>query len=162
MPDTLNLQAATIPAEVLDKIKRHMTSAINLIKPFAIMRSPGERDDMIELGEMSLEFIERARKLAIQNPQLRPDYFEMAEINTNAADSHVLWVILKLAEQFHETVKEAGIVAGSEAYQAAFWFYCSAKYAAMQGEDGAKAVYDELKKYIPRGRRRAPPLEVVE
>jgi len=45
------------------------------------------------------------------------------------------------------------MTAGSEAYQAALIFYNSAKIASSQNISGAKAVYEELKKRFPGGRR---------
>jgi hypothetical protein len=45
------------------------------------------------------------------------------------------------------------MTAGSEAYQAALIFYNSAKVAASQGIQGAKAVYEQLKKRFPGTKR---------
>jgi TolA-binding protein len=55
--------------------------------------------------------------------------------------------------EFAETLRDSAH-AGSEAYQAALVFYNSVKFAAAQGVSGAKAVYDELKKRFPGGKRR--------
>jgi hypothetical protein len=46
------------------------------------------------------------------------------------------------------------MVAGSEAYQSALIFYYSVKMAARQDSPGAKAVYEEVKKRCPGGKRK--------
>jgi hypothetical protein len=45
------------------------------------------------------------------------------------------------------------MTAGSEAFQSALIFYNSAKVATSQSIPGAKAVYEELKRRFPRGKR---------
>jgi hypothetical protein len=54
-----------------------------------------------------------------------------------------------------ENVDDTTMLAGSEAYQAALVFYNSVKTAATHDVSGAKAVYDELKKRFPGGKRKS-------
>jgi hypothetical protein len=51
-------------------------------------------------------------------------------------------------------VDDTEMVAGSEAYQSALVFYNSVKMAARQDISGDKAVYEELKKRFPGGKRK--------
>ena len=56
--------------------------------------------------------------------------------------------------QLEEGVSDTQTTAGSEAYQSALVFYNSAKLAASQGINGAKAVYEELKKRFPQRKQK--------
>jgi hypothetical protein len=51
-------------------------------------------------------------------------------VTTFIADSHGLWTLLNTVQQLEEGIGDPEMTAGSEAYQAAFVFYKSAKMAA--------------------------------
>ncbi|MDR1345825.1 MAG: hypothetical protein LBK03_03885 [Bacteroidales bacterium] len=98
--------------------------------------------------------MEKAHEFAAQNPNLVPPYLNMADFDIDFADAHNLWTVLLASQQLCENLDDTTMVAGSEAYQAALVFYSSVKIAARQDIPGAKAVYEELRKRFPRGRRK--------
>jgi hypothetical protein len=105
------------------------------------------------MGPKTLNFVEKAHEYAHENPNLVPNYLEMAEFDTDFTDAHGLWTLHNRIAQLEEGINDTQMTAGSEAYQAALIFYNSAKVAATQGIAGAKAVYEQLKKRFPGTKR---------
>jgi len=146
--------AQIIPADILSQVQTLVNQANALLLPYVTPLTPAERHAMAKMGEKTLSFVEKAHDFAVQNPNLCPPYLDMAAFDTDFGDAHNLWTLLVSTQQLHENVDDTEMVAGSEAYQAALVFYNSVKMAARQDIPGAKAVYEELKKRFPGGKRK--------
>jgi hypothetical protein len=109
---------------------------------------------MLKMGEKSLAFVEKAHDFAVENPQFVPPFLNMQEFDVDFADAHGLWTIRNDSMQVYELIDDTTMVAGSESYHAALIFYNSVKVAAAQDIPGAKAIYEELRKRFPGGKRK--------
>jgi hypothetical protein len=157
-----NKHLKSIPADVLAQVQSILDQVNSLLLPYVTPLTPHERQEMLKMGEKTLSFVEKAHEFATTNPTLWPSYLDMATFDIDFADARGLWNVLLSTKQLHENVDDTGMIAGSEAYQAALVFYNSVKTAARQDIPGAKAVYEELKKRFPGGRRKTNETEVTE
>jgi hypothetical protein len=143
-----------IPAEILTQVQGLVNQANALLLPYVTPLTPAERHTMAKMGEKTLSFVEKAHDFALQNPNLCPPYLDTKAFDIDFGDAHNLWTLLVSTQQLHENVDDTEMTAGSEAYQSALVFYNSVKMAARQDIAGAKAVYEELKKRFPGGKRK--------
>jgi hypothetical protein len=149
-----NANRILIPENVLTEVLNSLKHANNLILPYVTALTPTERQALSKMGEKSLSFVEKAHEYATQNPNFVPAYLNMSDFDIDLADARNLWSALLASQQLHENIDDTSMVAGSEAYQAALMFYNSVKEAAHYDAPGAKAIYEELKKRFPRGKRK--------
>ncbi|MDR1957946.1 MAG: hypothetical protein LBQ54_02700, partial [Planctomycetaceae bacterium] len=149
-----NDHSQAIPEHVLKEAQARVDELIGLLSPYMLSLTPSERQEMLKMGEKSLSFVEKAHEFAKKNPNLCPPFLNMAEFDVDFADAHGLWVLQNTIRQASLNIDDTAMAAGSEAYQAALVFYNSVKVAAAQDIPGAKAVYEELKKRYPGGKRK--------
>jgi hypothetical protein len=143
-----------IPENVLADVLNLLKNANHLILPYVTALTPTERRTLAKMGEKTLSFVEKAHEYAKLNPNFVPSYLNMADFDIDLADARNLWSTLLASQQLHENLDDTSMVAGSEAYQAALVFYSSVKEAAHHDVPSAKAIYEELKKRFPHGRRK--------
>jgi hypothetical protein len=150
--DDKHMQA--IPPDVVALVRTKLNEIKTILKPFAVTLTPAQRHDMLKMGEKSLAFVEKAHDFAAENPEFVPPFLDMKQFDIDFADAHGLWTIRTDAMQVYEMIDDTTMVAGSEAYYAALVYYNSSKVATAQDVPGAKAVYDELRKRFPKGKRK--------
>ncbi|MDR0537458.1 MAG: hypothetical protein LBH04_05380 [Tannerellaceae bacterium] len=152
MKNNTHLQA--IPAQTLQELQTKLKEVYALLTPYAVPLTPAERHDLLKMGTKTLEFVEKAHEFALQNPSLRPPYLDMTAFDADFVDAHGLWSIQSLSEQVNELLSDTAMAAGSDAYHESLLFYSSVKVAALQDVPGAKAIYEELNKCMPIGKRK--------
>jgi len=150
-----NRHSQVIPAAVLEQAQAKVAEAVSLLNPYLLALTPDEKHELPKMGPKTLNFVEKAHEYAHANPNLVPPYLNMAAFDADFTDAHGLWNLNNRIRQLADGVLDTQMIAGSEAYQAALVFYNSVKVAASQDITGAKAVYEELKKRFPGGRRRS-------
>jgi hypothetical protein len=154
-----NKHSVSAPADILAQALSAVNQAKTLLLPYVTPLTPSERHEMPKMGEKTLSFVEKAHQFAVQNPLLCPPFLNMEDYNIDFSDAHGLWALLLATQQLTEYVNDTEMVAGSEAYQASLVFYNSVKMAARQDVPGAKAIYEELKKRFPGGKRKTSETE---
>jgi len=149
-----NKHSRAIPADILEQAQAKIVELTDLLKPYLVTLTTSEKRELPKMGPKTLNFVEKSHGYAHQNPNLVPPYLEMGEFDIDFADARGLWTLYNRIRQLEEGVSDTQTTAGSEAYQSALVFYNSAKLAASQGINGAKAVYEELKKRFPQRKQK--------
>ncbi|MDR3246260.1 MAG: hypothetical protein LBT50_07490 [Prevotellaceae bacterium] len=147
-----NKHVTAIPAEVLVEVHGYIHSALNALQPYVLPLTPEERRVLPKMGDKTLSFVEKSFDFATSNPALTPPYVDMAAFAIDKSDATGLRALLNSAHQLVEYIDDTEMVAGSEAYQSALSFYNAVKLLASQDIPGAKAVYEELKKFFHKVR----------
>jgi hypothetical protein len=106
--------------------------------------------------------VDKCYEFALKNPEFRPTGLKMDEFETDYMGSHNLRSAVSKATQLKEVLADTQLCAGSEAYQTALVFYSYVKLLATTNVSGAKAVYEELRKRFPHGRRKRPEGDAVQ
>jgi hypothetical protein len=143
-----------MPADVMEQVQQHLKQALALFEPYAIPLTPSERQKLPKMGEKSLSFVEKAHDYCAGNPNLCPPYLDIDQFDADFNGAKQLWTAFGITGQLETLFNDTIMAAGSEAYQQALIFYNSVKIAASQDIPGAKAIYDDLRKRFPQGKRK--------
>jgi hypothetical protein len=151
-----NNHVQEIPPMVLEELKRKAKEMSDLIRPYSIALTPHERHDLPKMGEKTVSFVEKAHELAKDNPDLCPNYLNIADFTIDINDAIGLISVKVAILQVVEVIDDIELLAGSESYQEALMFYNYIKMLADRDVPRAKAIYEELKKRFPNRGRRKP------
>ena len=144
-----NVHNQSIPKEKLDQAIVKINEAVAILKPFTISLTPDERKNILKMGDKSSAFVEKAFEYTKTNPEFIPAFMTTADLEIDLADSKNLVGPASLATQLFNSLDDTMMVAGSEAYYAALYYYKSVQQAAVMNIPNAKAIYEELKKRFP-------------
>jgi hypothetical protein len=120
------------------------------VKPLA----PKDRRALFKMGDKTLAFVKKCYEFSQKNPELCPKYFDMDGFGADFNDANSLYTAVNMAAQLHKRLTDIQMSAGRDALQTALVFYKSVKMAVTNEIDGAKVVYEELRKRFPATRRR--------
>jgi hypothetical protein len=154
MEENKNETKQFIPLPVLQQAQEKLNEANALLSPYEQTLTPEERQEMLVMGDKSVAFVEKSYDFAVQNPSLVPSYLDMATFDIDKSNAVGLWTLLNTAQQVVRGIADTSLVSGSDAMHEALVFYNSVKYAASQDVYGAEAIYEELRKRFPRGKRK--------
>ena len=89
------------------------------------------------------------------NPELTPSFVDAAQLRLDM-DTHLMLNprIDKMGVLF-QGLKDTNLLLGSDIYNACLSFYRAVKVASMGNTPSASAIYDDLKKQFPGGRKKA-------
>ncbi|MDR3193758.1 MAG: hypothetical protein LBT76_00525 [Tannerella sp.] len=148
-----NQHLQPIPEQTVQAIKAGIREVKEVVMPYAVALTPQERQELPKMGEKSTAFVGKAFELAKENPQLCPAFLNMEDFQTDMTDSFGLIGAKTDAVQLTEMLSDLEMLAGSEAFQHSLGFYNYVKLLAHQDVPQARAVYEELKKRFPHGKR---------
>jgi len=106
-----------------------------------------ERGGMMETFDLEMDL----------HPDLIPAYVDVPELNIDRALFSQLETIKVCAREICEGVEDTQQVVGSDIYLAYLSFYNSVKQAAKRAIVGADSIYQNLRRFFPRGRSTPPP-----
>jgi hypothetical protein len=129
-----------VSAKVIESVQ-HIQNDL----PFLIELSPVESKRMTRMEAGRIDFVRRAHLQARANEKLRPQFFEIDEmekdLNFCQAFDKVITVVESLLKQMQDTQNQAG----HEAYSAALEIYNITKRGTTLGIPGAQLAYEDLK-----------------
>jgi hypothetical protein len=113
-----------------------------------------ERMASLKMGDKTIAFVGKTIEYATQNPSLVPGYVDLNEAKKDNKLAADIYAIFQQIVTLSRGLEDTGMVAGSEAYEAALVIYYSIKGASRSNIPGTQAVYDDLKQRFPsRGKR---------
>ncbi|MGE0076273.1 MAG: hypothetical protein AB7S48_00275 [Bacteroidales bacterium] len=143
-----NRVSTTLSAEAIANI----LAAVVIIEqnlPMLINLTIDERKSIPKMGDRTLAFVSKALEYTKQNPQVVPNFMEVAEFEKDVTAVTALNKVLIPLQQLTEKIDDTTMLAGSEAYSAALIFYNAVKGAAKAGVPGMKTVYEDLQTRFP-------------
>ncbi len=149
-----NLHTQSIPQEILDQAVAKINEASAILKPYTLSLTPEERKNMLKMGDRSLAFVEKAVEFTKTNPEFIPVFMTAEELAIDLADSKNLVGPVSVVTQLLYSLDDTMMLAGSEAFYSALYFYKTVQHAASMNIPGAKAIYEELKKRYPNVTRK--------
>jgi hypothetical protein len=147
-----NVHNTSIPKELIEQALGKIDEAFELLHQRLYPLTPEDRQNLLKMGDKSLAFVEKTSELALINPQFRPSYFNLDDLNIDLADAVNLRTLSNRLQQFAREIDDTAMLAGSEAFTQALTFYNSVKQAARDNVPGAQPLFDELKKRFLIGR----------
>lgn len=117
-----------------------------------------ERKTMLIMGDKTIAFVNKTLEYAAQNPSLVPNYVDLVEARKDNKLAADIYSFFQQLSTLLRAVEDTGIVAGSEAYEAALVIYHSIKGASRSNVPGTQIIYNDLKQRFPgRGRKTIAP-----
>lgn len=108
-----------------------------------------ERMSMLKMGDKTLAFVTKTLEYAVQNPNLVPNYVDLTEARRDSKLASDIYGIFQQLSTLLRAIEDAGMVAGSEAYEASLIIYHSIKGASRSNVPGTQVIYDDLKQRFP-------------
>lgn len=151
--DSVSIQ---IPADVLAQVLDLQSQINQLMAPYLIAITPGERHDVPKMGEKTVSFVSKALDYAQSNPEFAPKYLNTEALQIDVKAVSDLTAVEQPVQNLFVQLSDTIIMAGSEAYIAALMYYNSVKEAARRNVPGAKAIYDDLKVRFNQAKKKTP------
>jgi hypothetical protein len=151
-----NTHKTLIDEKTMESIEKNLDEMREKISPHVTPLTPRQRMKMPKMARKTREFVDKCYEYALKNPEFRPTGLKIDEFETDYKGSHNMRGAINKATQLKEDMADTQLLAGSEAYQTALLFYNYVKLLASTNVSGAKAVYEELRKRFPFGRRKKP------
>lgn len=154
-----------ISAEITAKQSAAIAAAFEQLKtalaPVLIINlTAEERKTMLIMGDKTLAFVNKTLEYASQNPSLVPNYVDLTEAKKDNKLATDIYGIFQQLSTLLRAMEDTGMVAGSEAYEAALVIYHSIKGASRSNVPGTQTIYDDLKQRFPgRGKKIVAPEE---
>ncbi|RYZ18585.1 MAG: hypothetical protein EOO16_22125 [Chitinophagaceae bacterium] len=128
----------------IDEIRQHFSAINRIMSSKLVGLTKEERKKLPKMYKANLLFVQDARMVADNNPELFPSYFSADAMRTDEELHLQLKEIGMLSGQINEKVMDTSLLAGSEAYVSALAVYRMTQAAAKAGVGGAKALADKL------------------
>jgi hypothetical protein len=148
-----------ISAEIAPLAKTQILTKINEIQallPFVVNLTPAERKRIPDIGTERSGMVAAFIAAMTAHPELVPSYVDMAELarDQTLRDDllEIYLALLELTESVGDTLK----LAGADMYVAFLSFYANVQQAAKRNVPGADTIYNDLKRFFPRGRPATP------
>jgi hypothetical protein len=151
----INQHSQQISPEVFEQVVALINQAAELLKPSLFSLTSADRTRMIKLGPKSLDFVEKAREVVLQQPDILPRNFSNEDYEIDYNDVRNLYKLRLLLSGLTRNVEDTEMRAGSELMDASLVVYHAVKSAAERNELSVKPFYDELKKRFPGTRKRS-------
>jgi len=111
--------------------------------------SDQDRRELPKLGDKTTEFVRKAYDYTSIHPDLVPGYLDRAAFKTDLDALGLLQSLERELAPVNNAVADSGLLAGSEAYQAALLFYNNVKVAKKVNLGSAATVYEDLSTRFP-------------
>ncbi len=108
------------------------------------------------MGAKTLAFVSKTLAYASQNPSLVPNYIDLEEAKKDNKLASDIYVIFQQLSTLLRAIEDTGMIAGSEAYEAALVIYHSIKGASRSNVPGTQAMHDDLKQRFPGRGKQSP------
>jgi hypothetical protein len=149
-----NNHLTPIEEKTLETITKNIEELRESIASHVTPLTPKERRKLPKMGDKTLAFVKKCYEFSKENPDLCPKHLDMHVFEADYKDAQGLITTISRVKQLQENLTDTQMCAGSEAYQTALVFYNYVKLHAATNVSGAKAIYEELRKRFPGGRRR--------
>jgi hypothetical protein len=140
-----------VSAELSPADFQEVMDALQLIRKklsFLIDLSPEERRSLPRMGDKTRAFVTKALEVAVQNEEILPRSFDLAEMKRDVALFESLYPLWQRTSQLCELIDDTKLAVGSEAYIAALQVYNYAKLNRIDA--GLDSALDDLGKRFAR------------
>lgn len=150
-----------IPPEVLLKAEQKLDEILNILKPYLAAAAPEKEqapdENTAHKGSELIKFLKLSHELAVETPELFPDFADKTEFKEDFFTANELWILAGKIDVLKEKLSSMEILAARRALEIALMFYQTVKIAARYDIPGARVIFDDLKTAFPsgtKGRRR--------
>lgn len=143
-----------IPQKDLDVMRDSLNTIRDTMSKYLLSLTPDQRKRMAKMSDGTEPFVEKVMEYSVTDPQFCPPYMDVVELKKDLEAYEKLKPFLTAAAQLGDELSDTAMMAGSEAYTSALSYYNSVKMAAKMNVNGAKAIYEDLKKRFEKSSKR--------
>lgn len=154
-----------ISASISDEDMTEILEALELVEtklPFRVNLTKQERRSTPTVGTERGGMMETFDQEMNAHPDLVPSYVDMPELVIDRALHTKLNIIKARVKELSESIEDTQQVVGSDIYMAYLSFYNNVKQAAKRAVVGADTIFENLRRFFPRGTRVTPPAPPAE
>lgn len=89
-----------------------------------------------------------------QNPELIPSFVNMDEFNSDFVARKDLEEMIQKLDLIKRKLSDTKILLDHDNYQDTMAFYRAIRYYAVEQQQGAIPIYEELKQFFPHGKKK--------
>ena len=143
-----------IPQADLKKLREALDTIRITMEKYVISLTPEQRKRMAKMSDGTEAFVTKVMDYAVTDPQFNPAYMDVAELKKDLDAYLQLKPFVTAANQLQDDLNDTAVMAGSEAYAAALAYYGAVKMGVRMNVNGAKAIYEDLKKRFEQRTKR--------
>ncbi len=141
-------------AEEMEQVKNSLNQLEALANKYRPNLTAEERSSYGTIKELNKLFVNKSKILMEQNSNLVPPFLDMEEFNRDfTARKNIEDVLLRI-DRIVRDLSDIKILLDNDNYQDSLAFYRGVRYWAKEKQDGAIAVYNQLKVFFPNGKRK--------
>lgn len=141
-----NRISITIPEVDLQVMRDALNTIRETMGQYFSSLTPEQRRRLAKMSDGTEPFVEKVMEYSVTDPQFNPPYMDVAELKKDLDAYSQLKPFVTAASQLEDELSDTAMLAGSEAYAAALSYYNSVKMASKLNVNGAKAIYEDLRK----------------
>ena len=144
-----------IPDNIISQAKTKVDEVMNILAPYFISLSSPERQALANVGSESIDFLELSYGLAVEYPDLFPDFMKEAAFKKVFFITRELRDFTEKIDRLQNIIHDTEMLASDCALDLAMDYYKTIKIASQRDLPGARSIYDELKmRFPPRNQRK--------
>ncbi len=141
-------------AEEMEQVKNSLNQLEALANKYRPNLTAEERLSYGTIKELNKLFVNKSKTLMEQNSNLVPPFLDMEEFNRDfTARKNIEDVLLRI-DRIVRNLSDIKILLDNDNYQDCLAFYRGVRYWAKEKQEGAIAVYNQLKVFFPNGKRK--------
>ena len=149
-----NRISINIPEADLKKMREALDTIRTTMEKYVISLTPEQRKRMAKMSDGTESFVTKVMEYAVTDPQFNPAYMEVPELKKDLDAYIQLKPFVTAAVQLQDDLSDTAMLAGSEAYTSSLAYYNAVKMGVRMNVNGAKAIYDDLKKRFEQRSKR--------
>ena len=148
--------SVVVPQPVLDDCMKYAQSIAEALKPYLTESlTAQERKELPKAGDKTEGFMQKIDDYIVSTPEFIPSFMDVQEFGKDYGVTADLKPLEGVISQIFSNISDTRLLAGSEAYVAALFYYANVRDAAKRGISNAKPVYEDLaKRYPGRGSKK--------
>lgn len=132
--------------------------SLTRLEEFGKKHSPNlTAEDRVSYGtikENNKLFVNKSKTLMEQNSNLVPPFIDMEEFNRDFEARKIIEDTLLRIDRIVRNLSDIKILLDNDNYHDSLAFYRAIKYWAMEQQEGAIAIHEQLKIYFPNSRKK--------
>lgn len=138
----------------VDAVIQKLNECKVALEPYLQALTNDQRISLFKQGDKTLATVQKIKAYIDTNPEFVPTYMDKEEFLKDEAVASQLSDIANIADQLATNINDTVMLAGSEALQAAMFYYGQVKEARNKGIPSARPIYDDLSQ---RFAKKTPP-----
>lgn len=142
----LSVEITQVKSDAVDQLLNDLLVELDFLRDLTLK----SKRRLVKMGRRNVDFVNRSLRHAVGSPQFLPSFSPLEEFRKDIDLAAWLRNMEKRLDLLADKVKDTALLAESEAFSAARYFYSAVKAAARVGSAEAEAIVKDLKVHYKR------------